>query len=70
MATDTVTLPTLTRDEFETLLLALGYATGAALARKERSLSLNFIRLMNALNRDNPDYVPYEIPSDRGGEKE
>lgn len=52
----------LTREEYETLLLAVGYATGAALRDNDRKLMRAFLLLANAVNRDNPNWKPYEVP--------
>ena len=54
----------LTRDEFATLLLMLGYATGAAFAKGERDLGYRFVALANQINKDNPNWTAYEIPPD------
>jgi hypothetical protein len=51
----------LSRDEFDTLLLALGYATGAADRDGNRRFFYAFMRITNAVNRDNPNFTPYAI---------
>jgi hypothetical protein len=48
----------LTRDEFDKLLVALGIATGA-LSRIGDTIWL--VKLINAVNDGNPDFVPYEV---------
>lgn len=53
---------TLSRDDFETLLLMAGYAVGAAVKDRERRLAVRFLRLTNTINKDNPNYIPYEVP--------
>jgi hypothetical protein len=57
---------TLTLDDFEfdTLTLALGYATGAALKGGDRVLAYRFVRLTNTLHRHRPGWVPYEVPQE------
>jgi hypothetical protein len=52
----------LTHDEFDTLLLMCGYAAGAAFDKGDRRLCNGFITLANAINRDNPRWIPYQIP--------
>jgi hypothetical protein len=55
---------TLTRDQYETLLVALGYAAGAAISRKENGLFIGFLRLCNEINKNNPNYLPYELEAE------
>lgn len=54
----------LTDQEFETLLLALGTATGAALRHSDNGMAYSFLRLANAINKDNPKWTPYVIPEE------
>jgi len=54
----------LTDEEFTTLLFMLGYATGAAFSNGDRQLGRSFVRLANAINKDNSHHTPYEVPSD------
>jgi hypothetical protein len=58
---DHITLE-LTADEFAGLLLALGYAAGAAHGRGEVKMFYGWLRLVNAINDGNPDFTPYAIP--------
>lgn len=51
----------LSESEFTTLLLMMGYATGAASKESDKGLGLSFLRIANAVNRDNPDWTPYEL---------
>lgn len=51
----------LNRDQFDVLLLALGYATGAADRDGNRKFFNAFMRITNAVNRDNPNFTPYAI---------
>jgi hypothetical protein len=51
----------LTRAQFETLLLALGMATGAAVQAENTELAHSIVRLTNIINHSNPDWVPYAI---------
>ena len=52
----------LTQDEFDDLLLALGMATGGLLRVSDRQHYFRLLKLINAVNRNNPDFRPYEIP--------
>jgi hypothetical protein len=60
---DTVTL-TITRQQFELIILALGMATGAS-DREYRDPDARakyldpWLALANAINRGNPDWRPY-----------
>jgi hypothetical protein len=55
---------TLSDDEFYLLMLALGLASGEALKRKDHPHVMRLFRLANAVNRENPNWTPYEIPED------
>lgn len=52
---------TMSREDYESLLLFLGYATGAAAIRGEFREGDSIIALTNRLNTGNPNYKPYEI---------
>jgi hypothetical protein len=54
----------LSEDEFSLLILALGYATGAAMKLGENKLAASFIRLSTRVNKDNPAWVPYAEPKE------
>jgi len=58
---DAVTL-TMTVDEYEILLTALGYATMYAHRQSDRVLVKHYLALMNSLNQGHPHYTPYEVP--------
>jgi hypothetical protein len=49
------------RDTHSLLLLALGYAAGAAMKHGQNDLYRRFLQLANDINRGNPNYVPYEV---------
>jgi hypothetical protein len=51
-------------DEFDVLLIALGYATGAV-SKDNPGLADSFMRIANAVNRNNPLWTPYEVPEKR-----
>lgn len=51
----------LTDDEFENLILMCGYAAGVALKSGDRRQLESFLRTVNAVNRDNPRWIPYEV---------
>jgi len=55
---------TLTRDEFQSLLIMAGVAMGASIKLGDARLMVSFLKLANAINRDNPNWVHYEIPDD------
>lgn len=48
-------------DSFMTMLLLLGYATGSAIQQGQMGLANSFIGLTNEINKDNPNYTPYEL---------
>jgi hypothetical protein len=54
---------TLTLNEYQWLLLMLGYATAKA-REKDIALSYRFLELANAVGRNNPHWVPYQIPEE------
>jgi hypothetical protein len=54
----------MTRDDYNALLVALGFATGAAPRKDTRDTLLG---LVNRLNAGNPSYTPYEIATRIGG---
>jgi hypothetical protein len=51
----------LNEEEFDMLLILMGYAIGAALEADEK-LGYSFVRLANTVCRDRPNFTPYEIP--------
>lgn len=51
---------TLTRDEFDLLLLSLGIAAGMA-SEDNPKLFRSIFRLVNAINDGNPNFTPYQI---------
>lgn len=53
---------TLSRDDFENLLLALGNATGAV--SRDRTHFMRLIALTNRINEGNPHFSPYDIPAE------
>jgi hypothetical protein len=59
---DTVVL-TMPVEDFEGLLLMLGYAAGAAVLTR-RGDFWNFMDLANRINDGNPHFTPYEIPAE------
>lgn len=54
----------LTRDEFELLLIALGYATSRAIQEHDHGQMVRFLRLANSVNKNNPSWKAYEIPEE------
>ncbi len=60
---------TITHNEYTTLLLALGYALGAAIKGGDPpALAQSFLRLANTINDGNPDWEPYYVPDPDTGE--
>ena len=57
---ETVTLE-MTHENYGTLLIALGIATGAARDEKTR---WHWVRFVNELNAGNPSFTPYAIPEE------
>jgi hypothetical protein len=53
----------LTCDEFDSLLIMMGYAAGAA-SSCDSQLLTSFLRLANAVNRNNPRWTPYAMPDE------
>jgi hypothetical protein len=52
---------TITKDEFSTLNIGLGYTLAVA-REKDADLWKRWLRLINALNDGNPRWTPYEVP--------
>jgi len=48
--------------EYAELLVALGYATGAAFRQGDLPLADQFTALVNRLNEGNPEFRAYKIP--------
>lgn len=55
----------LTQDEFESLLIALGVAVGTFMKQKDWAEVHRLMRLANAINRNNPNWTPYEVPEEQ-----
>ena len=56
----------LTSDEYAaSLLLALGYATGAALKDGDKRMANSFTRVTNAVCRNDPNFRPYKVQDDK-----
>jgi hypothetical protein len=58
---DRVTLE-MTREDYATLILALGFAGGSALDRGEPAMFWAIIDFANRMNATNPNFIAYEIP--------
>jgi hypothetical protein len=54
----------LTQDEFDSLLVMVGYAAGAAFKEGNRNMAYRFICIANKINANNPRWFPYEIPEE------
>jgi hypothetical protein len=55
---------TMTYDDWQNLVLAMGYAGGHILKNDERKHHYRHLALMNRLNVGNPHFRPYEIPEE------
>jgi hypothetical protein len=53
----------LNKEDFELLLISLGVAAGVATRDGNPVLFLRFLKLANTINKDNPDWTPYEVPN-------
>lgn len=53
---------TLTEDDYQALLLMMGFALGTALHQGDHQLLCGFVRLLNRINEHHPTFRPYEIP--------
>lgn len=51
----------MTGEDFDDLLLMLGYAIGA---NPEKRWQYRWLALANRMNEGNPRYTPYEIPEE------
>jgi hypothetical protein len=49
---------TLDREQFDLLLMTLGFAAGRACAERRRDFATAIIALTNAVNEGNPDWTP------------
>lgn len=56
----------LTRNEWDALILMAGMATGAAFKNCTAKLAFSFLAIANKMNEGNPNWVPYEIPEEPG----
>lgn len=50
---------TLNRQDYDSLLLCLGYAIGGATKDNALDIANVFLRLANTVNQGNPDWRPY-----------
>jgi hypothetical protein len=57
---------TLSSDEFDSLILCLGYAGGAAMERADHHLFRMTLRVANRINEGNPRCAPYALPDADG----
>lgn len=59
---DSITIE-MTRNDYEQLMLILGYACGAASA-KNPAIFYTWLAFVNDLNATNPNFTPREIPAE------
>jgi hypothetical protein len=61
---DRVTIE-MTRDDYDTLLMILGAGLNAIYSKEgDKRMYYSWLRFINELNNGNPNFVPYEIPSE------
>jgi hypothetical protein len=58
---DGVVTLTMTREQYAQLLVIIGFAAGAVHRQENYRCFWNWIKFANELNRENPEYTPYEI---------
>ena len=56
---------TMSPDDYELLVLALGFATGAAIKNNPPFVE-SLMGLTNRLNEGNRNFTPYELPDAKG----
>jgi hypothetical protein len=56
---------TLTRDQYDQLLIALGMAAGTAHGQGNRKLFIGLLRLANEINKNNPNWLAFELPPEK-----
>jgi hypothetical protein len=54
---------TMSREDYETLLIALGIAAGHAM--KEGARPHKCLAFINRLNEGNPNYTPYQVEAEK-----
>jgi hypothetical protein len=54
---------TLTREQYDALLIALGMAAATAHSNHYEQLFVRLLRLANEINKNNPNWQPYELPA-------
>lgn len=57
----------LTEEEFDSLTIMMGMATGAAFKNGFKRLAYSFLRLANEVHKNNKKWHPYVIPEDVDG---
>jgi hypothetical protein len=55
----------MTQDEWDELLMVLGYKIGLASKDSDKQMFDLGLRVVNRLNTGNPDFIPYAIDDDR-----
>lgn len=51
---------TISHEDYNTLLLCLGFAAGSAMKETQLPMAHAFLKLANSINVGNPDWTPYE----------
>jgi hypothetical protein len=52
----------MTRDDYDQLLVILGYASAASMSHGVSVVFYRVLRFINELNRTNPNFTQYAIP--------
>jgi hypothetical protein len=54
----------ITQDEFNELLMVLGYKTAEITHNDDGPMFKIALRVINRLNAGNPDFIPYQVPAE------
>ena len=52
-------------EDWQNLLLTLGYAMGAMAANNDMNSRNSLLQLVNRLNQGNPHYTPYQVEAEK-----
>jgi hypothetical protein len=58
---------TLSREDWQSLLITIGYAAGAMNSNGDSRSYRECYELLNRLNQGNPNYTPYQVGEKSGG---
>lgn len=63
---DNLVILTMSREDYEKVLMCLGSAVGAAIFGRSPLEANTVFELTNRLNAGNPHYTPYQVETKRG----